>query len=437
MILVGNQRGGGKNLAQHLLKEENEHVDVYELRGFASDNLNGAFNEAYAVSRGTRCRQYLFSLSLNPPPNENVRTEDFEAAITRVEDRLGLSGQPRAIVFHEKEGRRHCHAVWSRIDPVEMKAVQLSFSKRQLMEISRELYLEHGWKMPRGLMASEERDPRNFTLAEWQQCKRTGKDARNVKTALQDCWAVSDTRQAFAAALEERGYKLAKGDRRSFVAVDMHGEAYAISKYVGIKTKNVKARLGDETDLPSVAQRKAEFAEQIARRLHELKAEQDREHAHRRALAEQERKALVRQHQQERQRIAEIQRQRWEKETRERQQRFNKGLRGLWDRMTGERKRIEQRNEREMLLSLQRDRAEKDALIFRQMDERRTLQQRIVTLRQQQQGQTREIKQDIAQNDVMRQEVLSSKLQELRSQYRKAAQPEQTRQDRRSYNLER
>ena len=61
MILVGNQRGGGKNLASHLLKEENERVEVHEVRGFMASDLHGAFNEAYAVSRGTRCQQYLFS----------------------------------------------------------------------------------------------------------------------------------------------------------------------------------------------------------------------------------------------------------------------------------------------------------------------------------------------------------------------------------------
>ena len=39
MILVGNQRGGAKDLALHLLKQENEHVEVHEVRGFASQNL--------------------------------------------------------------------------------------------------------------------------------------------------------------------------------------------------------------------------------------------------------------------------------------------------------------------------------------------------------------------------------------------------------------
>jgi hypothetical protein len=112
MILVGNQRGGAKDLALHLLKQENEHVEVHEVRGFASHNLTAALNEAYAISRAIRCKQFLYSLSLNPPKSENVSTETFKQAIEQAEEKLGLTDQPRAIVFHEKNGRRHCHAVW-------------------------------------------------------------------------------------------------------------------------------------------------------------------------------------------------------------------------------------------------------------------------------------------------------------------------------------
>lgn len=39
MILVGNQRGGAYELAAHLLKQENERVEVHDLRGFASTDL--------------------------------------------------------------------------------------------------------------------------------------------------------------------------------------------------------------------------------------------------------------------------------------------------------------------------------------------------------------------------------------------------------------
>ena len=60
MILVGNQRGGAKDLALHLLKAENEHVEVHEIRGFASHHLMAALNEAYAISRATRCKRFYF-----------------------------------------------------------------------------------------------------------------------------------------------------------------------------------------------------------------------------------------------------------------------------------------------------------------------------------------------------------------------------------------
>ena len=62
MILVGNQRGGAKDLALHLLKDENEHVEIHEIRGFAAQNLMGALNEVYAISKATRCKQFFVFL---------------------------------------------------------------------------------------------------------------------------------------------------------------------------------------------------------------------------------------------------------------------------------------------------------------------------------------------------------------------------------------
>ncbi len=230
MILKGNQRAGGSQLASHLLNvADNEHVTVHEMRGFISEDLHGAFNETYAISQGTRCKQFLFSLSLNPPESEIVPVNAFDKAIARIEEKLGLVEQPRAIVFHEKEGRRHAHCVWSRIDVDEMKAINLPHYKLKLCDISRELYLENDWRMPRGLANNEERDPLNFTLAEWQQAKRTGVDPRKVKEAIQDAWAISDSVSAFDYALKERGFRLAQGNRRGHVAVDIDGTVFAVS----------------------------------------------------------------------------------------------------------------------------------------------------------------------------------------------------------------
>ena len=160
MILKGSQRAGGTQLALHLLNDrDNDHVEVHELRGFVSDDLIGAFKEAYAVSTGTKCQKFLFSLSLSPPEKATVPVEDFENAITEIEKKMNLTDQPRAIVFHEKEGRRHAHCVWSRIDAGAMKAINLPYFKLKLRDMSRQLYMEHGWQMPRGLMNSEGAKP--------------------------------------------------------------------------------------------------------------------------------------------------------------------------------------------------------------------------------------------------------------------------------------
>ena len=101
MILHSNQRGGARDLARHLLKDENEHVEVYELRGFVSDNLMSALNETYALSKATKCKQFLYSLSVNPPAHENASIADFLEAAERVEQELGLMLCGPALMYQK------------------------------------------------------------------------------------------------------------------------------------------------------------------------------------------------------------------------------------------------------------------------------------------------------------------------------------------------
>ena len=137
MILEGNERGFGGELARHLLNtRDNDHVSVHAVEGFIATDLTGAFAESEAIAQGTQCRKYLFSLSLNPPPGAKVTVKDFENAIARIEAKLGLAGQPRAIVFHEKHGRRHAHCVWSRIDSGRMRAIN---SRDRSFSVSRKV----------------------------------------------------------------------------------------------------------------------------------------------------------------------------------------------------------------------------------------------------------------------------------------------------------
>ncbi|MFD2741690.1 relaxase/mobilization nuclease domain-containing protein [Sulfitobacter aestuarii] len=397
MILKGNERGHGKELAKHLLNvRDNEHVELHDLRGYAADDLAGAMQESEAIARGTRCKNHLFSLSLNPPEHEDVPVEVFEAAIDRIEGRLGLEGQPRAIVFHEKEGRRHAHAVWSRIDGEEMKAINLPWHKTRLNEVARELYREHGWQIPDGFRDRAARDPLAFTLEEWQQAKRTKQDPKLTKTMIRESWSGSDSRESFEAALRDKGLWLAQGDKRGFVAVDWRGETYSLSRMSGAKTKELKARLGDPRDLLSVDEAKAQIGAQLTPKL-KAWAKEEQEKAEKAGLAAQfQREQMVQRQRQARAQIKTQQEQRWLNEEKKRAERTPRGIRGLWGWVTGKNRKIRNENEAEIARAQQRDRTEKQETIRKQLTERRNLQRQVKLARQKQQARIAELNQDVA-----------------------------------------
>lgn len=348
-------------------------MHVHDLRGFVASNLTGAMKEAQAISLGTKCKNHLFSVSFNPPENELVSIEVFEKAILRLEEKLDLQSHARAIVFHEKQGRRHAHAVWSRIDPATMKAKNLSHYKLKCQDISRALYLEHDWKMPRGLARKGRSDPRNFSLAEWQQNKKSKRDPRDIKAEIQDAYAISDDMPSFANALSDRGYILAKGDRRGYVAVSHDGQVFSIARYVGKKAKQVRAKLGDPSALPSVEEAQKQIALDMRQAFtrHAGEARANHNQLHYDLLIKQ--KGMIKLHKEERKKLYQAQQIRWGEETRYRSERLNSGLRGLWQRLTGQHSAIQKRNALEAITAVKRDRKEVDCLIAEQMRERRKL----------------------------------------------------------------
>ncbi len=57
MILKGNQRGGGQQMAAHLMNSfDNERVEIADVRGAVAQDLSGAFAEWAAEARGTSAR---------------------------------------------------------------------------------------------------------------------------------------------------------------------------------------------------------------------------------------------------------------------------------------------------------------------------------------------------------------------------------------------
>lgn len=376
MILHGNQRSGASNLANHLTNDrDNDHVQLHEIRGCVSDTLRGALQEMDAISRGTRCKQFLFSVSLNPPQGKSVPTDAFTDAADRVEEAVGLEGQPRVLVLHEKNGRRHAHCVWSRIQADEMKAINLPFYKTRLTEVAKELYLDHGWDLPAGLINRQNSNPLNFSLQEWQQANRQGDDPRKIKLALRECWSLSDSKQAFSAALERQGYYLASGDRRGYVAVDWRGEVYSLSRWLGEKNKALAARLGEPAQLPSVDESKARIDQALIERCQQHQAALTKRHEQEQQALTALKETLIEKQRAEREALHQQQEARWAADTKLRSARIRKGWSGLWDKVTGQSKRTRARNELEALQAQQRDRLQRDQLIWSHIQERTKIDQ--------------------------------------------------------------
>lgn len=362
---------------------DNEHIQVHRIEGFISDDVMGAMREVECVSKGIKSRLPLFSVSLSPPANQRVGVEVFDAAIAEIEERNGLSGFPKVVVFHEKESRRHAHAVWSRIDPATMTVQPLPFFKMKLRELAKEIFLEQQWELPRGFVDTRERDPTAFTLAEWQQAKREGNDAKKIKMLAQEAWAISQDRDAFAKALEARGMYLAKGDRRAHVAMTYEGSVFALSRLLGRKAKEVRERFGEADDLRSVEDTRAYVRERIVPMLQKTLEQAQADKAREMETLAAERLSLTTQHRRERERLEEGLRQRFEAETRERSTRLQRGLAGLWQVVSGQAKAIITQNQREAYAALLRDRSQREAIITDQLRERSGLQVRIEQTRAQ------------------------------------------------------
>lgn len=401
MILHGNARGGGRELAIHLMRtDENEHVEVHEVQGFMVDDVRGAFQEIEALAKGTRCQKPLFSLSLSPPKDAKVSAKEFEKAIEKAEDALGLSGQPRVIVFHEKgEHRdRHCHVVWSRVDAETMKAIPLPFNRLKMRDVSRELFIEHGWDVPRGLINRDERNPLNYTLDEYQQAKRKGRHADEIKADLQAAWAMSDTKAAFEHALQDKGFRLARGDRRGFVVTDHQGEVYSLPRWLGVKTKAVRERLGSEKELPDLETAQAAYARDMAHKMDAFADDLNVRNQERLAARSEQKARLVERQRAERAEALKRIEERQIEEARVRQARFPAGLlKRAWSWLNGETARIKRENQAAAMRAQARDAAEKEALIQRQREQRRFFLQREVQKRDRMREQYQAVAEDSAQ----------------------------------------
>jgi hypothetical protein len=245
MISIGTTHDNGGKLATYMVASKpGERAELWQLRGFASDDIKDAFRSVHVMAAATHCEQPLFHAFVRNPAGEHLTREQWERVADRIESKLGLSDQPRAIAFHRYDsGDEHMHIGWSRIDEATMTAKRLPFFKLRLKEVSRELETELGLTPVRNEREGPAMSP---SRDEDDQARRLGVDLRDLRTKIRECWERADNGGSFAAALSDQGIVLAKGERRDFIAVDHEGGIHALGKRVlGNTAGEVRARMAD------------------------------------------------------------------------------------------------------------------------------------------------------------------------------------------------
>ena len=243
---------------------ENERVRVTEIRGLASDNVLDAFREMDALASGTQCKNFFYHANINPREDEELNPEQWDQSVDELEKNLGLEGHSRFVVEHEKLGRTHRHVIWSRVDVDTMTAVSDSRNYAAHERTARTLEREFGHKPVQGVHVretTEKRPPRRPKNWETFRGHKSGVNPESVTQEVTALWHESDSGKAFAAALDERGYILCRGDRRDFCIIDPAGQEHSLARRIeGEKAAGIRARLCDidRDALPSVPEARAE-----------------------------------------------------------------------------------------------------------------------------------------------------------------------------------
>jgi|GEM_PF-3216419 len=255
MIINGGSRRGAGNLAQHLLRQDtNEHVQVIELH-HASQNLGEALGDWQLMTHLTEQGKLgLYHANIDPDGKYDMTPDQWKRSVEVLEKELGLEGQPRAVIKHEKQGREHLHVVWQRtdIDSQKLRADNWNYAAHE--RAARQLEKEFGHDHVQGKHVGKEKFraklraevDRTLSYAEFQQAQRAGKDAKQIKELVTNLFHQSNNGADFQKALADEGYILAQGNRRTMVLVDRAQEVYSLSRYTkGVKKDERDAKLGD------------------------------------------------------------------------------------------------------------------------------------------------------------------------------------------------
>ncbi len=265
-IMTGHSRCNAKHFSGYLLRTENgQSVIIHDVVGLVGDNIKGWFEQMAAMAVGSQADNYFYHFTLNPRIGEEFTPEQRQIAVATALRNLGLDGQPYFIIEHAGI-RPHYHGIVLRVDLDTGKAVSDSNNYAIHMRTADELERRFGHKRTERGRGPDGPNPKEHEV---QRGAQTGIDRDEVKELLTRLWRTTDSGKALAAAIEDHGFILARGDSRGYVVIDEAGDVHSLAKRVaGARTKDINARMKDVPlgSLPSVEEARKLAKERAAER---------------------------------------------------------------------------------------------------------------------------------------------------------------------------
>lgn len=236
MVIRGNIRGNGKQLAHYLTsKQENERIQILEVAGRknASESyLQQTMLGMSLLSELTKTTKGLYHAQINPAYTEDKKMtpETWQKATNILAKHLGLENQRRIIVLHTKKDRTHAHVVFERYDHQTGKIIPNRFSR----------------------LAQDRARKEMEQVFDQKPTPHRNKHRPKLKEALTALWQQTETGAEFIKAVHKRGYLLAEGvPRHPFMVVDEHGRSFDLVRQLkGVRIKEVRQRLKHEKLIP-------------------------------------------------------------------------------------------------------------------------------------------------------------------------------------------
>ena len=288
MIIKGTEHNSARNLSRYLLAEKaNETCRLWELRDSASDALSKSLTDWELIGRcKTKGSKILYHAHIRLCDGERMNEGQWHATIESLEQKLGFTNCPRAIVGHEHAQKGlHVHIVWSRYDQERQRLVTLGNDHQHHHGVARQFEKQYGLRPSvdpaKAIPANDnKRRKRRLSDREVRAIKDRGIDREQLEKRVQAAWAATDSGEEMRAMLKALKIELVPGDRRDWVVEYKGLKLNPVRLLPDVNAASFRKRMQDiDLGAEKQKQREAEATRQTFRRKAEALLKQEAETA--------------------------------------------------------------------------------------------------------------------------------------------------------------